>query len=300
MIRKVIVLLVVLNSALFAEPARDMTLGLYPPNAFVLSKGVLQLGTYLNYVNLDIGKALGSDIDESKSNGVGEYSETGGHIWFGLTDRTTVSFKFSLSNFEYRDKEAEVSFQELRAKRALIINHPNFGFVTGELAWRRHSTNELTVAGISQSKSNVLHDHGWGLRLLSSKPFYGFDLHSHIGYNHYTEDGDNGQDVLEFGIGISKFWNQRYQADLFYQHYRIDRNSPKFSNDDSDTNNTVSFGIARHLNDTWSLEFRGQFNDNLFRGYWPFMDREVDTLSFSRYGYLTIGATYRLDYKQSR
>lgn len=286
------------SSGLFAEYSRDIVLKPSASNAYQLSKGVVQFETYFSYINLDLAKGLGSDIDSNSANGVGEYMEKGGMVWFGLTNRWMASFQFSLNDFEYSNKKAEVSFQELKLKRSLILDDNKWGFLAAEAAWRRHSTNQLEVSGITQSLSNVLHDHGWGLRLLHSKPFETFDIHSFIGYNNYGEDGDNGQTVMEFGLGVSKFWAKRYQLDIYFKHYRISRDNPAFSSRDSDDNNTLSLGLMRHLSDHWAIELRSQFNDNLFRGTWPFMDREIDRLNFSRYGFFTIGLTYRYDYSE--
>ncbi|MBF0196897.1 MAG: hypothetical protein HQL32_04275 [Planctomycetes bacterium] len=299
MIHKIFVLFSILTLLVFsahAEEASDISLSTYPPVAWTLSKGSLQAGAYLAYTNTSLGKALGADIGDNNDS-VGSYQEEGGHLWFGLSDNDTVSFQFSLSAFEYGVKEAEASFQEFRYKRSLIQNNPYLGFLSAELAWRRHSTNELINDGVSLgARSNTMSDHGFGGRLLLSRSFGAWDFHTHLGYNDY-DDSDNGQSVIEAGFGFTRFWASRYQLDLFYQHYSIDRDNPTNSRS-SDSNNTFSVGIKRHFNDSWSMELRGQYNDNLFRGYWPYLDDELDkqSISFSNYGYFTLGLTYRTKY----
>jgi hypothetical protein len=287
------------TGVLYSEESGDIFLDSNSPNGYTLNRGVMQIGAYTSYVNLDLAKIMGSDIDASSANGVGEFSDKGGQIWFGLTNKLTAHFNFSMSDFKYRQREANVSFQELRLKRALFTDHDSIGFLTLEAGWRRHSTNKLTNSGIvNNNLSNVLHDNGWSLRLEHTKPFLAFDFHTRLGYNRYDKDGNNGQKVTELAVGLSKFWANRNQVDFYVQQYRISRNSPNFSVKDKDTNNIIYLSYKRHINNHWALDSKVQLNDNLFRGYWPFIDREISSVGFSKYGYLTLGLTYRFNYSE--
>ena len=166
--------------AAFAGESSDVTLSSYPPVAWTLSRGALQVGTNYSYTDIKLGKALGADVGDNDDS-VGEYSEKGGQVWFGLTDNDTVGFQFSLAEFQYGSKEAEVSFQELRYKRALIVQQDGIGFLSAEFAWRRHSVNELRIGGSSKEElSNTMHDYGWGGRLLFTRSVASWDLHAHL------------------------------------------------------------------------------------------------------------------------
>jgi len=299
MIKHIISILIFSISLVHGEESGDIFLDSNNPSGYTLSRGVMQLGAYASYVNLDLAKLVGSDIDSNSANGVGEFSEKGAQIWFGLSNKLTANFKFSLSDFKYRQREANVSFQELRLKRAVITDHQKIGFLAIEAGWRRHSTNKLTNSGIVQNNlSNVLHDNGWSLRLEYTKPFSIVDIHARIGFNRYDKDGNNGQKVTEIALGLSKFWNNRNQIDLYFQQYKISRNSPNFSVKNEDTNNIIYCSYKRHISNHWALDSKIQLNDNLFRGYWPFIDREISSVSFSKYGYFTLGLTYRFNYSE--
>jgi hypothetical protein len=279
-----------------SEESSDIFLDSDIPNGYTLAKGVLQLGAYSNYINLNLAKALGSNIDSSSANGVGEYHENGGQIWFGLSNKLTAQFKFSLSDFKYKARKANVSFQELRVKRAILTNH-SLGFLAIEGGWKKHTTNELYNNGVVQRNlTNILHDNGWSVRLEHTKPFGLFDIHARLGYQRYHKDGNNGQKVTEMAFGLSKFWGLRNQIDLYFQKYDISRNNPQFSVKKNDTNNIIYLSYKRHINNHWALDSKVQMNDNLFRGYWPFIDREIASTNLTRYGYVTIGFTYRFNY----
>lgn len=292
---KYIVAFLFLPLFLCAEDS-DIFMDSESPSGYTLTQGVLQASTYFNYINLDLANALGAGIDENKAKGVGEYQEKGGQVWFGLTDRVTVDFKFSLTDFEYKDKTANVSNQELRVKRLLVQDNPYIGYLSIEGGWKRHNTNKITSAGIIQNNlTNVLHDHGWSVRFQHTKPFSVFNFNTRLGYHKYPKDGDGGQTVLEYVVGLSKFWNNKNQIELFLQRYDIDRNSPRFS---SNTSENTSFYVSymRQFNPKWAFNIKAQYYENLFRGAWPYMDREVSNLNISRYGFFTIGFKYRFNY----
>ena len=286
----------VFGSAVAASDAtsRGMVLGPFP-TAYLPSKGVLQVSPYVNYIQLNMAEKLGLDIDPVQSRGVRKYFEKGMRTQFGLAPGLGLSYDFSLTDFSYATKEAEVSSQDVRLKKG-FARSPRFGTFAAELGWRRHSTNELKNSGVALPLSNVLHDYGYGLRGLWSRPLRDYDLHASFGLSDTPEDGDGGQHGTDLSAGFSRFWAGRWQADAFYQLFDVHRKHPLYSRSSKDRNQTFSFGVMRHLTDRWALELRARANDNLFRGIWPFLDREVDRLNFSTYGYFTFALTYRHDY----
>ena len=279
------------GATLFAE-ASDIGVSHHPASGYVLQRGVLQLETYGNYTDVDMADAVG--VDTASTNGVGRYSEIGGRLWFGLSDLTTASFTFGLSDFSYRDKTAEIGFQEFRLKRGLLVNHRSLGFLSLEAEWFRHSMNELRQGGVSQNRSNTFHDYGYGLQLQGTRSLSDtFDLHYHLGYANALEDGNDGQSQLEAGVGLSAFMNQRYRVDLYSTMIQVDRRVDPIADD---SNHTFHLAVTRHISEQWSAHVRAQYNDSLFIGVWPFLDREMGNVNLSGYGYLSLGFTYRTKY----
>ena len=280
-----------LTGALLAE-ASDIGVSHHPASGYVLQRGVLQLETYGNYTDVDMAEAVG--VDTKSTQGVGRYSEIGGRLWFGLSDLTTASFYFGLSDFTYQDKTAEIGFQEFRLKRGLLVNHDSLGFLSLEAEWFRHSMNSLKQGGVKQSRSNTFHDYGYGLQLQGTRPFSDtFDLHYHLGYSNALEDGNEGQSQFEAGVGLSAFFSQRYRLDLYGSMLQVDRSINSIPDE---TNSTFHFALTRHISEQWSGHIRAQYNDSLFIGVWPFLDREMSNVNLSGYGYLSIGFTYRTKY----
>ena len=279
------------STALLAE-ASDIGVSHHPASGYVLQRGVLQLESYGNYTDVDMADAVG--VDTGSTQGVGRYSEIGGRLWFGLSDLTTASFYFGLSDFSYRDKTAEIGFQEFRLKRGLLVNHRSLGFLALEGEWFRHSMNNLEQGGLNKAQSNTFHDYGYGLQLQGTRPFSDtFDLHYHLGYSNALEDGNEGQSQVEAGIGVSAFLNQLYRLDLYGSLIQVDRKVDPISDDD---NQVYHLAITRFLTEQWSCHLRAQYNDSLFIGQWPFLDREMGNVSLSGYGYLSFGFTYRTKY----
>lgn len=269
--------------------------GMYP-TALVLAKGVLQVRPFVNYMSLDLGEAMGLDVNSSSVKGVGEYLEEGALLQFGLAKGLEAAFRCSLSEFSYGSKEAEVTTQDLRLKRAFNFGPEAWRF-SAEANWQAHRTNKLKNQGVELAMSNVLHDYGYGLRLLSTRSCGRvLDLHLGAGLHLYPEDGDNGQKVMELFAGLTAFWAGRWQADLSYQYFRADRDSPVYSDTSASANNCLGLGLMTHLNDSWAVSLRAQWRDNLFYGVWPFLDREVRRLDFSDYGYIGLGVNYRFGY----
>jgi hypothetical protein len=280
-----------LTGALLAE-ASDIGVSHHPASGYVLQRGVLQLETYGNYTDVDMAEAVG--VDTKSTQGVGRYSEIGGRLWFGLSDLTTASFYFGLSDFTYQDKTAEIGFQEFRLKRGLLVNHESLGFLSLEAEWFRHSMNSLKQGGVKQSRSNTFHDYGYGLQLQGTRPFSDtFDLHYHLGYSNALEDGNEGQSQFEAGVGLSAFFSQRYRLDLYGSMLQVDRSINSIPDE---TNSTFHFALTRHISEQWSGHIRAQYNDSLFIGVWPFLDREMSNVNLSGYGYLSLGFTYRTKY----
>ena len=280
-----------LTGALLAE-ASDIGVSHHPASGYVLQRGVLQLETYGNYTDVDMAEAVG--VDTKSTQGVGRYSEIGGRLWFGLSDLTTASFYFGLSDFTYQDKTAEIGFQEFRLKRGLLVYHESLGFLSLEAEWFRHSMNSLKQGGVKQSRSNTFHDYGYGLQLQGTRPFSDtFDLHYHLGYSNALEDGNEGQSQFEAGVGLSAFFSQRYRLDLYGSMLQVDRSINSIPDE---TNSTFHFALTRHISEQWSGHIRAQYNDSLFIGVWPFLDREMSNVNLSGYGYLSLGFTYRTKY----
>ena len=282
-----------LTQLLHAE-AEDIGLSLHPGSAYVLQRGVLQLDAYVSYANDSMGDALGAD---TSSAGVGSFEEVGSRIWFGLNDKTTASFMFGRSEFNYQNRTAESGFQEFRLKRGLLTGQSNKGFLSVEAGWTRHSMYKFTnTNGATQNLSNTRYDYGYLLKLNSTKPLSDtWDFHSHLGYSKALVDGDGGQYSWESGFGVSKFWNNKYRFDLYATLRNITRNSPTKSSA-SDSNNSLHFALTRHISDQWSWDLRAQYNDNLFRGIWPFLDQEMSNVSVSDYGFISMGFSYRTKY----
>ena len=276
----------------FAE-AQDINLGLYPCSGYVLQRGVLQVDGYGHYSNVDMGEALGADMSGAKGNGT--YSELGGRVWFGASEYTTLSFFGGYSDFAYTDKEANIGYQEFRVKRALLVDHPAWGFWAIEGGWFRHSLNKLTQDGYgSVGIPRINSDYGYNSKLSMTKAISDtWDFNSHLGYNKALVDGVNGQYNLELGAGASRFWSNRYRFDLYATTRKIFESGVAGA---SNMNNSLHMGITRYLTDHWSVDLSAQYNDNLFRGVWPFFDGQMDRLSMSDYGYIALGFSYRTRY----
>jgi hypothetical protein len=284
-----------LSQMAFAE-AEDMGLSLHPGSAYVLQRGVLQLDAYASYSNESMGKAIGADTQAA-----GTFEEIGSRIWFGLSDKTTASFFFGRSEFNYNtnnnNKMAEIGFQEFRLKRGILTGQSSLGFMSVEAGWSRHSTYNFDPGnGVIQNKSNTLYDYGYNLKLSSTKPLSeSWDFHSHFGYSKTLVDGDGGQNSWESGLGVSKFWRNLYRFDIYTTFRKIKRDSPVRSSG-SDSNNSLHLAVTRHISDQWSWDMRAQYNDNLFRGIWPFLDQEMSNVSVSDYGFISMGFSYRTKY----
>jgi len=276
---------------LFAD-ASDIGVSQQPASGYVLQRGVLQLDTYGNYIDVDMAKAIG--VDTTGTSGVGRYSEIGGRLWFGLTDLTTASFSYGLSDFSYSDKTAEIGYQELRLKRGLLVNHQSLGFLAVEGEWFRHSMNSLKQSGIKQARASTFHDYGYGLQLQGTRPLGDiFDLHYHLGYANALEDGNSGQSQMEAGMGFSAFFKKRYRVDLYGNLIQVDRTINPISDDQ---NLVYHFALTRYLTENWSCHLKAQYQDSLFIGLWPMLDREMGNINLSGYGYLSLGVTYRTKY----
>lgn len=283
--------LLIFSASLFAE-ASDIGVSHHPASGYVLQRGVLQLETFANYADEDMADAAG--VDTTGARGVGRYSEYGGRLWFGLSDMTTASFYFGLGDFAYSNKTAEIGYQEFKLKRGLLVNHRTMGYLAIEGEWFRHSMNSLKQGGIVNNLANDLHDYGYGLQLQGTRPFSDtFDFHYHIGYSNALEDGNDGQSQVEAGLGISAFVNNQYRIDLYGNMIRVDRRVNSISDD---SNHQFHFAVTRHLNEQWSTHLRAQYNDSLFIGVWPFLDKEMGNINLSGYGYLSLGFTYRTKY----
>lgn len=283
-----------LSQVAFAE-AEDIALSLHPGSAYVLQRGVLQVDAYVSYANESMGDAIGADT--SGTQGVGSFEEIGSRIWFGLSDKTTASFIFGRSEFNYQNKMAEIGFQEFRLKRGLLTGQSGLGFLSAEAGWTRHSTYNFDSGnGVIQNKSNTLYDYGYLLKINSTKPISDtWDFHSHLGYSKALVDGDGGQSSWESGLGVSKFWRNLYRFDVYATFKKIKRDNPTRSSG-SDSNNSLHFAVTRHISDQWSWDIRAQYNDNLFRGIWPFLDQEMSNVSVSDYGFISMGFSYRTKY----
>lgn len=273
----------------------DIGLSQMPSSGYVLQRGVLQVDTYVNYATESMGEALGFDV--SGANGVGVYEELGARLWFGLTDLVTANFVFGRSEFEYGQNSVETGFQEFKLKRGLFVNHDFFGFSSVEASWFRHSAYDFSANGApSQNRSNTLYDYGYGLKFSNTKPVSDtWDFHSHLGYKKALVDGDGGQHTWETGLGVSKFWASKYRFDAYLIFREIDRDAPQRSTS-SDSNRSLHLALTRHINERWSWDLRAQYNDNLFRGIWPFLDREMSRVSVSDYGFISLGLSYRTRY----
>jgi hypothetical protein len=278
-------------SNLFAE-AQDFSLGLFPYSGYVLQRGVLQIDAYGNYSDVDLGEALGLDFSGAK--GVGSYSELGGRVWFGLTDLTTATFMTGASDFEYGQNTTNITYQEFRLKRAVVVDNPTWGFWAVEGSWFRHSMNKFSGSGLNLNPPQNRSDYGYGLKLCMTRGLSEtWDLNSHLGYNKALEDGSNGQYAIEAGLGVSRFWSQRYRFDLYATTRQV---SDSDLTGVSNRNNSLHAGITRYLSDHWSVDLRAQYNDNLFRGIWPFLDNEIGNISITDYGYISLGFSYRTHY----
>lgn len=288
------VLLLLSLHILVAEEARDIVL-VNEPNAFIMNPGAMQVTGFVRAINLDTAERLGIDIDPVASKGVGDFWENGAEVQFGLARGWHLLYRFSLTDFSYATKEAEVSSQDFRLKRALFKSS-FLGLLALEGRWSRHATNELKNSGTVLALSNVLHDHGFGGRLISTRTLGAFDLHSSLGINSINEDGDGGQRIVDLSIGLTRFWVRRHQVDLTFQTYHVTRLNPVFTKTSKDKNNTLRFNYHYHFSDRWAGNLGFAMHDNLFTGLWPFLDREVDTLNFSNYGTFQFGIVFRHDY----
>lgn len=294
-ILSLLVLLVLLVGAVCADAESRDYAPVGFPSAFVLSKGVLQAHGWTSYIDLRTARLLGADLDKQAAGGVGTFLEEGGQVQFGFAPRWDAAFRFSSADFDYGAKEATVGSQDLRLKRLLWSR--DAAFLALEAGWQRHAVNKLRNSGVDLAMSNVLHDHGWGLKLLGTRAARGpFDLHAGLGADFFPVDGDGGQRVLAGSLGTSAFWGGRWQADATISHQRVKRDAPRYSASSSGSNTCLDLGFLAHLTDAWGLFLRGRVNDHLFRGIWPFLDREVSRLDLDTYGYFSLGFSYRHDY----
>lgn len=276
--------------------AKDLHLDPDSSNAYVLERGVLQGGVETRFASVDMGDAVGADV--SSANGVGRYQDLEGRVHFGLSQKHTLSFTFGNATFVYQDKEAEVGHQAFRWKYGWLVDHPTWGFASVEAKWFRHSANDLTVAGVTQAKSNVLQDYGYGIRFANTRNLSeNWDLHGQLGYEKALEDGDDGQSIITAGFGLAYHWGaNQLEGNLVYRDIQRKDPNPLFGQSDSDDNTSISLAYSRMFTERLAGHLKASYQDNLFRGIWPFLDREMGNVNVKDYGYVSIGFSYRTRY----
>ncbi len=259
-------------------------------SGYVLQKGVLQLDAKFKYSDKGLGDTFGVDTDSIS--GAGAYQELEAGFQFGLSDHTTASFSGGYSSLEYSSKEADTGHQEFRLKRALLVEHPNWGFLAIEGKWFRHTMNKLEENGLSRSIS-TRNDNGYAAILSHTfSPISSWDIHSHGGFQKALEVNSSKQSHLEFGLGMSKYW-EVYRADFYFTQRHLDSDA---STNLKDTSRSYALTLTRHLGSQWCTHLSLNYNDNLLRGIWPFMDQEMGNISIEKFGYLSLGFTYRTKY----